>query len=103
MKKSLVVCLLVVATCALAAVPVKKYFFCKNCGTKFATVQSLTSSTCQRHPSGKGLHELYEGNVKTLYTCKYCGKSSGDIRSLTSSKCMRHPKGPAKGYHSPAL
>lgn len=105
MKKWLILGSLVVAACVFAAAPVKKYFFCKNCGMKFSSVQSLTSSPCQRHPSGpgRGRHELYEGLEKSCYTCKYCGKMSRDLRSLTSSRCRRHPKGPAKGNHSPAL
>ena len=103
MKKYLIIGFLAVATCVFAAEPVKKFFFCKNCGMKFASVQSLTSSSCSRHPSGKGRHELYEGSTKPIYTCKYCGKMSRDLRSLTSSKCVKHPKGFAKGNHSPAF
>ena len=103
MKKCLIIAFLVVAACVFAAEPVKKFFFCKNCGTKFASVQSLTASSCPRHPSGKGRHELYEGTEKSLYTCKYCGKMSRDLKSLTGSLCLRHPKGAAKGKHSPAL
>lgn len=86
---------------ALAVAP--KFFYCKYCGQKFVSVQSLTSSACQRHPDGKGRHALYEGGEKKSYVCKYCGKTSVDLRSLTASMCQRHPKGPAKGRHEPAL
>jgi len=88
-----------------AADQAKKHFFCKYCGLKFGSVQSLTASNCQRHPSGpaKGRHALYEGSEKDQYTCKYCGRSASTINSLTSSKCQRHPNGPAKGNHEPTL
>lgn len=102
-KKGLIIGSLAVAAYVFAAEPAKKFFFCKNCGSKFTSVQSLTSSSCLRHPSGKGSHELYEGSTKPIYTCKYCGRMSRDLKSLTSSKCVKHPKGFAKGNHSPAL
>ncbi len=101
--------MMVVAACVAiglcAADQAKKYFFCKYCGMKFGSVQSLTASLCQRHPNGpgKGRHALYEGTEKQTYTCKYCGRQSNDLRSLTGNKCQRHPNGPAKGNHSPAL
>lgn len=93
------------ATGLFAADQAKKHFFCKYCGLKFGSVQSLTASNCQRHPSGqaKGRHALYEGEEKSQYTCKYCGHSASAINSLTASKCQRHPNGRAKGYHEPAL
>lgn len=102
MKFKLIVASVMVAVSAIAA---QKFFYCKYCGAKFGSVQSLTGSACPRHPSGpaKGRHALYEGSEKEKYTCKYCGKSAGDIRSLTGSKCQRHPSGPAKGNHEPAL
>lgn len=103
MKRLMVVSLVLVTTCVLASISGAKYFLCKNCGTKFGSVQSLTASLCQRNPNGYGRHELYEGTIKPSYTCKYCGQRSNDMKSLTSSKCQRHPSGPAKGYHSPAL
>lgn len=102
MKLKMIIGGVMVAGCVIAA---QKFFYCKYCGAKFGSVQSLTSSACQRHPSGaaKGRHALYEGSEKQKYTCKYCGLSSSTINSLTSSKCQRHPNGPAKGRHEPAL
>ncbi len=80
-------------------------YYCANCGTKTASISSLTSSSCQRHPNGplKGKHVLYEGSEKSKYACKYCGTSSATISSLTSSSCQRHPNGALKGKHSPAM
>ena len=80
-------------------------FYCKYCGLSFSSVQSLTSTTCSRHPDGvgKGRHALYEGDEAPEYTCKYCGKRASTIASLTSQTCPRHPDGNGKGRHSPAL
>ena len=88
---------------SLAADAVQKFFYCRYCGQKCTSVNSLTGSACMRHPAGKGRHALYEGSEKSTYICKYCGRKASDIRSLTASKCMRHPNGPAKGLHEPAL
>ena len=79
--------------------------YCKYCGNAFSSVQSLTSTTCSRHPDGvgKGRHALYEGDEAPEYTCKYCGKRASTIASLTSQMCPRHPDGNGKGRHSPAL
>ena len=79
--------------------------YCKYCGNAFSSVQSLTSTTCPRHPDGvgKGRHALYEGDEAPEYTCKYCGKRASTIASLTSQTCPRHPDGNGKGRHSPAL
>ena len=80
-------------------------FYCKYCGNAYSSVQSLTSTTCPRHPDGvgKGRHALYEGDEAPEYTCKYCGKRASTIASLTSQMCPRHPDGNGKGRHSPAL
>ena len=80
-------------------------FYCKYCGNAYSSVQSLTSTTCSRHPDGvgKGRHALYEGDEAPEYTCKYCGKRASTIASLTSQMCPRHPDGNGKGRHSPAL
>ena len=80
-------------------------FYCKYCGLSFSSIQSLTSTTCSRHPDGvgKGRHALYEGDEAPEYTCKYCGKRASTIASLTSQMCPRHPDGNGKGRHSPAL
>ena len=80
-------------------------YYCKYCGTKYASVQSLTSASCLRHPDGanKGKHALYEGTEKSQYTCKYCGTKYSSIQSLTSASCLRHPDGANKGKHAPAL
>ena len=80
-------------------------FYCKYCGTKAVTVQSLTAGHCQRHPDGasRGKHALYEGDEKPQYTCKYCGTKASSLNSLTAGYCQRHPDGPSKGKHAPAL
>jgi len=80
-------------------------FYCKYCGNAYSSVQSLTSTTCSRHPDGvgKGRHALYEGDEAPEYTCKYCGKRASTIASLTSQMCPRHPDGNGKGRHSPSL
>ena len=80
-------------------------FYCKYCGHKTTSVNSLTASRCPQHPNGpgKGRYALYEGGEKESCVCKYCGLKSTSIESLTSSKCQRHPDGPAKGRHEPAL
>lgn len=80
-------------------------YYCKNCGTKYSSLQSLTGGFCIRHPLGpnKGRHELYEGSEKSKYPCKYCGTSQASISSPTAGFCIRHPSGPNKGKHSPAL
>ena len=89
----------------LLAAPAVQHYYCKYCGLKTTSVNSLTASLCQRHPDGpaKRRHALYEGGEKASYVCKYCGLKSTSIASLTSSKCQRHPSGPAKGRHEPAL
>ena len=93
------------AALGLLAAPAVQHYYCKYCGLKTTSVNSLTSSSCQRHPNGpgKGRHALYEGGEKASYVCKYCGLKSTSIASLTSSKCQRHPSGPQKGRHEPAL
>ena len=93
------------AALGLLAAPAVQHYYCKYCGLKTTSVNSLTSLSCQRHPNGpgKGRHALYEGGEKTTYVCKYCGLKSISIASLTSSKCQRHPNGPQKGRHEPAL
>ena len=80
-------------------------YYCKNCGGKYPTVSSLTSSYCPRHPEGanKGKHELYQGNEKNQYCCQYCGVNYPTIQSMTANFCPRHPKGANKGKHAPAL
>jgi DNA-directed RNA polymerase subunit RPC12/RpoP len=80
-------------------------YYCKHCGTKASSISSLTSSICQRHPSGanKGKHALYEGTEKPKYNCKHCGTSASSLSSLTASLCQRHPLGINKGRHEPAL
>ena len=46
-----------VAVCAVAS-PTVTHYYCKYCGHKTTSVNSLTSSLCQRHPDGalKGRH-----------------------------------------------
>ena len=103
--KFLLAGMLSAAALGLLAVPAVQHFYCKYCGHKTTSVNSLTASLCQRHPNGpgKGRHALYEGGEKAGYVCKYCGLKSTSIASLTSSKCQRHPSGPAKGRHEAAL
>ena len=80
-------------------------YYCKYCGHKSITVQSLTSGFCTRHPDGvtKGRHALYEGGEKSQYTCKNCGNRFTNLAQLTSGFCSRHPDGVTKGRHQPAL
>lgn len=80
-------------------------FYCEYCGQQFASVQSLTSMHCHRHPDGpnKGHHKLYEGREKNRYTCKYCGQQFTSIMSMTGMHCHRHPNGQNKGKHAPML
>ena len=82
-----------------------QHYYCKYCGYKTTSIQTLTASMCQRHPAGpgKGRHALYEGGEKDVYFCKFCGYKSSSIQTLTASKCQRHPDGPLKGRHAPAL
>lgn len=98
-----IMCFFLVLT--VVAIPVTRHYYCKYCGHKTTSVNSLTASFCLRHPDGpsKGRHALYEGGEKSGYSCKYCGTKSTSIASLTSSKCQRHPNGPQKGRHEPAL
>ena len=99
-----ILCVTAIGASLLAANTVQ-YYYCKYCGHKTTSVNSLTASLCQRHPAGpaKGRHALYEGGEKATYVCKYCGLKSSSIASLTSSKCQRHPDGALKGRHEPAL
>ncbi len=80
-------------------------YYCKYCGAKYSSVNSLTINSCPRHPDGpcKGKHALYEGSEKSQYVCKYCGSKYSSLSSLTINSCPRHPDGPCKGKHSPAL
>ncbi|WP_205764406.1 hypothetical protein [Arenibacter sp. 6A1] len=78
-------------------------YYCEYCGTKSATITTLTANSCHRHPLGKGKHKLYEGSEKSSYSCKHCGTSSGTITGLTGNSCHRHPNGPSKGKHAPSL
>ena len=80
-------------------------FYCRYCGIRRSSVQSLTAGTCPRHPAGpgKGRHALYQGQEKAQYTCVFCGVKRSDIASLTAGSCSRRPAGPYKGRHEPAL
>ncbi|RXG20659.1 hypothetical protein DSM00_2763 [Leeuwenhoekiella aequorea] len=80
-------------------------YYCKNCGTKYSSISTMTINKCARHPNGtnKGSHELYEGSEKSRYECKYCGTKYNSISSMTVNRCARHPNGTNKGQHSPAL
>ncbi|MGL4985988.1 MAG: hypothetical protein ACRC5H_02475 [Treponemataceae bacterium] len=80
-------------------------FYCEYCGTKYPSLISLTSGSCNRHPSGiyRGKHKFYEGGEKPEYSCKYCGEKHSSIASLTSASCNRHPAGIYRGKHAPAL
>jgi DNA-directed RNA polymerase subunit RPC12/RpoP len=80
-------------------------YYCKNCGTKYSSINRLTCNSCSRHPLGpnKGKHELYEGSEKEKYQCKLCGTSYSSLSSLTANSCSKHPLGPNKGKHEAAL
>jgi hypothetical protein len=76
-------------------------YYCEYCGVYDSSIFGLTSSSCNKHPSGFGKHKLYEGSEKQSYSCKYCGISAPSIFALTSSSCFRHHSG--NGKHAPAL
>ena len=80
-------------------------YYCKYCGAKAASINTLTGTTCPRHPNGpnKGKHALYQGDEKAKYECQYCGTSASSIVTLTGTPCPRHPSGVNKGRHEPAL
>lgn len=80
-------------------------YYCKHCGTKHSSIQSLTSGSCSRHPLGpnKGKHALYEGSEKSKYQCKFCGTPYSSLSSLTAASCSKHPSGANKGKHEAAL
>ncbi len=61
-------------------------FYCKWCGKKFPSVQSLTSYSCNKNPNG-AKHELYEGDEKSKYTCKFCGREFSSISSMVDYSC----------------
>ncbi len=46
------------AVLATGAAPTVTHYYCKYCGHKTTSVNSLTASLCQRHPDGplKGHH-----------------------------------------------
>ena len=62
------VIVIAVSLAALLALfaPAEQHFYCKYCGHKTTSVNSLTASLCQRHPNGNGkwCHALYEGGEK---------------------------------------
>ena len=80
-------------------------YYCQHCGTKAASIASLTGASCFRHPAGanKGKHVLYQGGEKSKYDCKHCGSSASSLSGLTGGFCFRHPLGANKGKHEPAL
>lgn len=80
-------------------------YYCKNCGTKYSSISSMTNNSCTKHPNGtnKGQHELYEGNEKSKYTCEFCGIKYTSISSMTNNRCAKHPNGTNKEQHSPTL
>jgi DNA-directed RNA polymerase subunit RPC12/RpoP len=81
------------------------HFYCKYCGSKAPSVESLTQHVCHRYPTGanKGNHVLYDGNEKTDYKCRFCGHHANSIASLTAQHCVNHPNEKNKGNHDPAV
>ena len=55
-----------IAVLVALSAPAAQRYYCKYCGHKTTSVNSLTASLCQRHPNGpgKGRHALYEGGEK---------------------------------------
>lgn len=98
---SIIICGL--AICKISAQ--QEFYFCKNCGSKFNNMRTMTSTKCPRHPRGsnKGYHQLYEGSIKKIYICKNCGSKFNNLRTMTTAKCPKHPNGSNKGTHQPAL
>jgi len=76
-------------------------FYCKYCGSKFASISALTGSWCSRHPDGsnKGHHAPFEGRETSQYFCEHCGSKFPSISALTGGWCSRHPDGSNKGRH----
>jgi hypothetical protein len=74
-------------------------YYCKCCGSRYASISSLTSASCSKNPEGK-THALYEGSEKSQYTCKYCGGKYASFSSLCLGSCSKNPN---SKRHSPAL
>ena len=74
-------------------------FYCKYCGSKYSSINSLTAGNCSKNPESKH-HSLYEGTEKSQYVCKYCGGKYSSITSLTAGMCSKNPN---SKHHSPAL
>ena len=72
-------------------------YYCKCCGYKASSIQSLTANLCHRSPTGR--HELYEGGEQSQYLCKCCGSKASSIQSLTANLCHKSPT----GRHEPAI
>ena len=72
-------------------------FYCKWCGNKYSSVQTLVNGMCPKSPTKK--HELYEGSEKSQYTCKYCGNKYSSLQTLTNGMCSKSPT----KKHQPAL
>jgi len=64
-------------------------YYCKCCGLKSSSVQSLVGNNCPKSPSRK--HELYEGSEKSVYACKYCGITKPNIQALVGNPCSKSP------------
>ena len=62
---------------------------CEYCGSRYSNLQSLTSGSCSKSPSGK--HVPYEGDEKSQYYCEYCGSKYSNLQSLTSGSCSKSP------------
>ena len=68
-------------------------YYCKNCGAKYPTVQSMSCGICHKNPEGGKRHELYEGSEKREYVCKNCGAKYPTLASMSSGICHRNPEG----------
>ncbi len=72
-------------------------YYCKICGHRESSVDSLIRGYCQNSRTGK--HILYEGGEKSEYTCKICGHRERSLDSLVYGYCQ-HSR---TGKHQPAL
>jgi uncharacterized protein YgiM (DUF1202 family) len=74
----------------------KDIVLCKNCGSEYGSITSLTTNNCK---NTNGKHQLYEGTIKSQYVCKHCGSKYNSIFQMTINNCKKSPT----GKHQPAV
>ena len=70
-------------------------YYCKHCGSEWATESALYCNSCYRN--GGKHHELYEGGARSEYKCKFCGNKYKKLSTLCFNSCTKSPS----GYHQP--